>query len=84
MKKFIKDFCIRGLMFAWGGPFITAIVWLCIHAAGKLETLTVRGGSRNHHNHDSCIYCSGYFGHSSDGKCSESVCGPDSGSSAVC
>lgn len=29
-------------MFAWGGPFITAIVWLCIHAAGKLETLTVK------------------------------------------
>lgn len=29
-------------MFAWGGPFITAIVWLCIHATGKLETLTVR------------------------------------------
>ena len=41
MKKFIKDFCIRGLMFAWGGPFILAIVWLCIHAAGKLENLTV-------------------------------------------
>ena len=28
-------------MFAWGGPFITAIVWFSIHAAGKLETLTV-------------------------------------------
>ena len=41
MKKFIKEFCIRGLMFAWGGPFITAIVWFSIHATGKLETLTV-------------------------------------------
>ena len=28
-------------MFAWGGPFITAIVWFSIHATGKLETLTV-------------------------------------------
>ena len=41
MKQFIKEFCKRGLMFAWGGPFITAIVWFSIHAAGKLETLTV-------------------------------------------
>lgn len=41
MKNFIKEFCKRGLMFAWGGPFITAIVWFSIHAAGKLETLTV-------------------------------------------
>ena len=41
MKQFIKEFCKRGLMFAWGGPFITAIVWFSIHAAGKLESLTV-------------------------------------------
>ena len=39
MKKYIKDFCIRGLMFAWGGPFITAIVWYFIWKAGKIESL---------------------------------------------
>ena len=41
MKKFIKEFCIRGLMFAWGGPFITAIVWLSLSASGKIDALNV-------------------------------------------
>ena len=41
MKKFMKNFCIRGLMFASGGPIITAIIWLCLQAAGKVKTLTV-------------------------------------------
>ncbi|MCR4929935.1 MAG: DUF3021 domain-containing protein [Lachnospiraceae bacterium] len=41
MKKFIKEFCIRGLMFAWGGPFITAIVWLSLSASEKIDALNV-------------------------------------------
>ncbi len=41
MKKFIKDFCIRGMMFAWGGPVITAIVWMCLNRAGVVASLTV-------------------------------------------
>ena len=40
MKKYIKDFCIRGLMFAWGGPAITAIVWYFIWKAGGMESLS--------------------------------------------
>ncbi len=41
MKKFMLEFCKRGLMFAAGGPLITAIVWMCLQAAGKVDTLTV-------------------------------------------
>ena len=41
MKKFIKDFCIRGMMFAAGGPVITAIVWMCLQKAGIINTLSV-------------------------------------------
>ena len=41
MKKHIKDFCMRGLAAAWGGPVIMAIVWLCLKASGVVETLTV-------------------------------------------
>ncbi len=41
MKKFMLEFCKRGLMFAAGGPIITAIVWLCLQKAGTISTLTV-------------------------------------------
>ena len=41
MKKFMKEFCKRGLMFAAGGPIITAIVWLCLQKAETISTLTV-------------------------------------------
>lgn len=41
MKKFIKDFCVRGMMFAWGGPVIMAVVWLCLKASGVLSELSV-------------------------------------------
>lgn len=41
MKTHIKDFCVRGALFAWGGPAILAIVWSALQAAGVVTTLTV-------------------------------------------
>lgn len=41
MKKNIKDFFMRGLAAAWGGPVIMAIVWAVLKSAGVIETLTV-------------------------------------------
>lgn len=42
MKKFLKQFCLRGMMYAWGGPVISAVVWLCLEAAGIESVLPVR------------------------------------------
>ena len=41
MKKYVKDFFIRGAMFAWGGPVILAIVWAALQAARVVTELTV-------------------------------------------
>ncbi len=42
MRKYMKEFCDRGLMWgAWGGPVILAIVWLCLKKAGVVTVLTV-------------------------------------------
>ena len=41
MKKFLRDFSKRGMAYAWGGPVIMAIVWLCLQAAGTVTELTV-------------------------------------------
>lgn len=41
MKENIRRFIVRGAMFAWGGPVITAVVWAALQAAGKLSVLTV-------------------------------------------
>ena len=40
MKKYILEFCKRGLMFAWGGPVITGIIWYSLFKAGKIESLS--------------------------------------------
>ena len=42
MRKYLKDFCFRGMMFAWGGPVILAIVWTFLHKAGVVSSLSVR------------------------------------------
>ncbi len=41
MKKFWVDFIKRGLAFAWGGPVIICIIWLCLEKSGQLEALSV-------------------------------------------
>lgn len=41
MKKHMKRFCLRGMMFAWSGPVILAIVWMCLQRAGVVADLTV-------------------------------------------
>ena len=41
MKEYVKDFLIRGAMYAWGGPVILAIVWAVLQAAGVVTGLTV-------------------------------------------
>ena len=41
MKQHVKNFCVRGAMFAWGGPAILAVVWTALKAAGAVTALTV-------------------------------------------
>ena len=41
MKNYVKNFFVRGAMWAWGGPVILAIVWACLQAAGVVHGLTV-------------------------------------------
>ncbi len=40
MKNYIKQFCLRGLLFAWGGPVVVAIVWLILHANGSMDSIS--------------------------------------------
>ena len=41
MKKHFRNFCVRGMTFAWTGPVILAVVWLCLERAGIVSMLTV-------------------------------------------
>lgn len=41
MKWYVKEFFRRGMLFAWGGPVVVAIVWLCINRSGQLDMLAV-------------------------------------------
>ena len=41
MNKYVKEFCKRGAMFAWGGPAIIAIIYACLKGAGTLTMLSV-------------------------------------------
>lgn len=39
MRSFLKTFAQRGLCAAAGGPVVMAIVYLCLHAAGAVESI---------------------------------------------
>ncbi len=41
MKDFIKEFCKRGLIAAWGGPLVMAIVFFILGKTGVVSSLTV-------------------------------------------
>ena len=41
MKKFLKDFSLKGTLAAWSGPVVVCIVWGCLHAAGVIDTMEV-------------------------------------------
>lgn len=41
MKKYIKEFCVRGAMFAWSGPVIVAFIYACHQAVGTLTVISV-------------------------------------------
>lgn len=41
MKNYIKQFCLRGLLFAWGGPVVVGIVWVILYASGNEESISL-------------------------------------------
>ena len=40
MKAFLKDFCLRGMVSAWGGPVVLGIVYALLDATGAVPTLS--------------------------------------------
>lgn len=42
MKKFLKDFVKQGLLAAWGGPVVLAVIYFILGKTGAVETLTVQ------------------------------------------
>lgn len=39
MKAFWKDFCMRGLCAAWGGPVVLGIIYWIVGATGAADTI---------------------------------------------
>lgn len=42
MNRNVKEFFRRGMLFAWGGPAVVAIVWFILQKTGQLEVLRVQ------------------------------------------
>lgn len=40
MKAFWKDFCLRGLVSAWGGPIVLCIIYAVLDKTGSVTTVT--------------------------------------------
>lgn len=40
MKKYMKEFLLRGLLACWGGPVILAIIYGILGATGAVDSLT--------------------------------------------
>lgn len=40
MKKYMKEFLLRGMVACWGGPVILAIIYGILGAAGTVDSLT--------------------------------------------
>ena len=42
MNRNVKEFFRRGMLFAWGGPAVVAIVWFILGKTGQLEALSAQ------------------------------------------
>ncbi len=42
MKKYVLEFVKRGMMAAWGGPMVIAVIYAILGANGVIESLPVR------------------------------------------
>ena len=42
MKNFLKEFFLRGMMCAWGGPAVMCVIWACIRKFEGIETITTK------------------------------------------
>lgn len=40
MKRHMKQFIIRGALFAWGGPLVLSIIYFCLQASGEMTALS--------------------------------------------
>lgn len=40
MKKYVKEFLMRGMVAAWGGPVVLAVIYAVLGITGAADTLT--------------------------------------------
>ena len=47
MKKYIAEFCHRGLLVCGCGPLVLAVIYLCLHATGTALTISTAEVAKN-------------------------------------